>query len=132
MLEITKHPKVVPTMDLGCNELNIMQNKGDNFYANVYVSDDKIIFHESVPGVTSSPLAFGAPITYITHRVKSLRPICMRYKLATEHIRRAGYSNIGDNDIQDMIMSFAMEEAVPAWRRQVCSIRLIAKRPTFH
>jgi hypothetical protein len=86
----------------------------------VYVSDDKIIFHESIPGVPTAPLALGAPITYVTHRVSSLKPIAMKYQLATEHMRQAGYKDIGPTEIQDMVMAVAMEEAVPAWRKQVC------------
>lgn len=96
-------------------------DKGDNFYANVYVSDNKIIFHESIPGVPTSPMALGAPVTYLTHRVSSLKPICMKYQLATEHMRRAGYKDIGDTEIHDMVMGVAMEEAMPAWRQQVFS-----------
>ncbi len=139
LMELTKIPEVTPTLDIGCAELQIMQgtfhphypcqasadqsiqtDKGDNFYANVYVSDDKIIFHESIPGVPNSPKALGAPITFITHRVSSLKPITMRYQLASEHMRIAGYKDIGECEIQGMVMGVAMEEAVPAWRKQVC------------
>ncbi len=93
----------------------------DNFYANVYVSDDKLIFHESIPGVPSSPLALGAPITFVTHRVSSLKPIAMKYQLSTEHMKIAGCKDIGVSEISDMGMAVAMEEAVPSWRKQVCA-----------
>ncbi len=85
----------------------------------MYVSDDKIIFHESIPGVSTSPLALGAPITFITHRVSSLKPIAMKYQLSTQHMKMAGCEDIGDSEIRDMVMSVAMEEAVPSWRKQV-------------
>jgi hypothetical protein len=68
LLELTKITSVNPKLDVGSTNLQILQDKGDNFYANVYVSDDKIIFHESIPGVGTSPMALGAPITYLTHR----------------------------------------------------------------
>jgi hypothetical protein len=77
----------------------------------VYVSDNKLIFHESIPGVPSSPLALGAPITYITHRVSTLRPITMKYKLSTDHMKLAGCKDIGDEEIHKMVMGVAMEEA---------------------
>jgi hypothetical protein len=68
LLELTKITSINPKLDVGSTNLQILQDKGDNFYANVYVSDDKIIFHESIPGVGTSPMALGAPITYLTHR----------------------------------------------------------------
>jgi hypothetical protein len=63
--------------------------------------------------------ALGAPITFITHRVSLLKPITMRYQLASEHMKIAGYKDMGECEIQGMVMGVAMEEAVPAWRKQV-------------
>jgi hypothetical protein len=68
LMEATKLPAIEPASDMGNINLMILQDKGDTFYANVYVSDNKIIFHESIPGVSTSPVALGAPVTYVTHR----------------------------------------------------------------
>ena len=43
----------------------------------------------------------------------------MRYQLASEHMKIAGYKDMGECEIQGMVMGVAMEEAVPAWRKQV-------------
>jgi hypothetical protein len=56
---------------------------------------------------------------HVCGRVDCLKPVTMGYQLSTEHMRKAGYTNIHDSEIQGMIMSVAMEEAVPSWRRQV-------------
>ncbi len=98
--------------------LHLFSDKGDTFYANVYVSDDKMMFHESIPGVSTSPLAIGVPITYITHNVSSLRPIKLGYQLSTQHMRKAGFTDIADMEVKEKVLAVAMEEAVPAWRSQ--------------
>jgi len=118
LMECTKLSTVIPTTDKGSAELTILQNRGPGFYANVYVSGDHMVFHESIPGIKTSPLAMGAPLAYTIHNVASLRPMQMHCNLATQHLRTAGCTNLGDGDIWNMIMDMAMEEAIPTWRMQ--------------
>lgn len=85
------------------------------FYASVYVSDGSLMFRESIPGVKKCPIALGVPIAYITHDVNSMRPMPLKYALATAHLRTAGASNLGDFDIYNKVHTIAKEETVPSW-----------------
>jgi hypothetical protein len=85
------------------------------FYASVYVSDDKLMTHQSIPGVETSPLTLGVPVSFITNDVKTMRPIPIGYDLLTIHLRNTGLDWIGDGDIQKKIKCIAKEEKVREW-----------------
>lgn len=118
LMEATKLASVVPTSDKGSAELQILENRGPGFYANVYVSGDHMVFHESIPGVKTAPLVLGAPLSYSIFNVSTLHPMPVQFTLATQHLRAAGCTNIGDNEIKDMVLGMALEEAMPTWRMQ--------------
>jgi hypothetical protein len=94
-------------------------DKGDTFYAAMSVSEDKLIFHQLIQGVKGSPLALGVPISCVMHNVSTLRPIPIRYQLATEHMRQAGFQDVADNEIRDKVLAMALEEAMPSWRMKI-------------
>jgi hypothetical protein len=73
------------------------------------------MFRESIPGVKKSPMALGVPVAYITHNVSSMRPIQLKYGLATSHLIAAGAAGLGESDIHDKVHSIAREETVPSW-----------------
>lgn len=64
-------------------------------------------------------MALGAPISYITHHVNTLRCIPIRYMLATEHMKQAGFKDLSDSEIRDKVLAMALEESMPSWRMQV-------------
>ena len=85
----------------------------------MYVSDNKFMMHESIPGLPGSPSVVGVPIAWVVHGVKSLKPVNMRFQLGTQHLRRAGFKDIPDNYIHDSVLGVAIEDAMPAWRMKV-------------
>ena len=118
LVEITKLPSLDPSMDVGSTLLQIYQDKGQNFYASVYISDDKLMLRESVPGQKNSPLALGVPVAYLAHNVSAMRPITMQYALATMHLQNTSpelASKLGKLDIKNKVLGVAMEETMPAW-----------------
>ena len=72
LVELTKSAHMDPTMDVGSTLLKIYQDK-QSFYASAYVSDDKLMMRESIPGTKNSPLAIGVPPAFISLGVKYMR-----------------------------------------------------------
>ena len=66
----------------------------------MYVSDDKFMLRQSIPGVSNSPVVVGVPISWVVHGVDSLCPVPMRFQLGTEHLRMAGDKDLPGNYIQ--------------------------------
>ena len=52
-------------------------------------------------------------------RVEAVKTKKIRFGLATQTLRKSGCKDLGDDDIQNMVLAMAKDEAVPGWRMKV-------------
>ena len=89
------------------------------FFANIYVMGNCSMFHQSVPGVTASPLAIGVPFPYVLHNVESMKAIPQAFCLVSHTLREAGCKDLQDGEVMGLMMGAAMAEAMPTWTHEV-------------
>jgi hypothetical protein len=121
----TMLPFAIGPMDKGCFETNVATGMGPSFYANAYVCGNKLLFNQSIPGVESSALIIGSPITYLIHDIQSLRPMEMEFNLSTNLLMSTGCPAIEEHEIKEMMMSTGIQASYPAWTTKVS----LAKAP---
>lgn len=74
------------------------------------------MFHESVPGVPSCPLAMGVPLAYVLHGVSTMKPMPVEFNLVEHHVTAAGYKDLKENEIGGMVENLFRAEAINTWR----------------
>ena len=95
--------------------LEILSDKGPNFYANAYVMGNQSLMHQSVPGVKDSALVMGVPVPYLLYDVPTLQNKPMEFMLGEMHLKEAGCKDIRTGEIKDMAMSVVKAQAPYTW-----------------
>ena len=81
------------------------------------------LFHQSVPGVPSSPLAIGVPMPFLLHNVVSLKAIPNTCSLATHYLREGGCKDLKDGEIKALQIESGKAAAIPTWTGKVQFLR---------
>jgi hypothetical protein len=116
--ELTKIAMVDPKEDRGAAPLVVTADKGTPFYANLYIHGNQFMWHQSVPGVTSSPLAMGIPLAYWLFNASTMVAKPVEFQLAEKQIEAAGYKDTKPLGISSMVKSMYMAEAMNTWRSE--------------
>jgi hypothetical protein len=104
--------------DIGTAKMEIYQDASTGFYANMYVRDNMLVCSESIPGVPTSALAWGAPVAWVTHNIPSIREKPVEYELVTQHANSTGLSDIKPGEIVHMIKKVGRADAMVPWARE--------------
>lgn len=79
---------------------------------------NKSLLSQSVPGVASSALVMGVPLTYLLYNVQCMQKIPVEFHLTEQHLMGAGCADIRKGEVKNMIMAVVHDAAPNTWDGQ--------------